>query len=355
MEEYRAAAVSAITSLGHEPIRAEDFSVSATSPQVTCLAGVRSADAIILLLGERYGPIQTSGLSATHEEYREAKERCPIFAFVQDGKNIAGAQRAFLDEVQSWNSGHYRGSFANADDLRSGIIKSIHHWELSRAVGSVDGNEMLQRAIALLPANRRQTHTNPALAVAITGGPLQSVLRPSELEDSSRHQVLLKSALFGEVPIFTVSQETKVVTEDHSLILKQQSHLFILDEQGSIVQIRSLPDKKGSLAYIIEEEVQNALATTLQFANWTLSYIDPVERLSHVAIAATLVDGGQFGWRTRREHEASPNAGTIRMSSGNDLIPVNLSPAYRPRAALRLEHERLAEDLLILLRRNYKS
>ncbi len=36
-----------------------------------------------LLLGARYGKRQASGLSATNEEYREAKTRCRVLAFVQ--------------------------------------------------------------------------------------------------------------------------------------------------------------------------------------------------------------------------------------------------------------------------------
>jgi len=84
-EEYRNAASEAIQSLGHEVVRAEEFAASPTSPQVACLSGVRSADVIVVLLGARYGANQPSGLSATHEEFREAKEDKPVFAFIQSG------------------------------------------------------------------------------------------------------------------------------------------------------------------------------------------------------------------------------------------------------------------------------
>ncbi len=71
----REAACSAITLLGCEPARAEDYAASATSPRVACLAGVRASDAVVLILGSEYGSAsQESGLSATHEEYREARE-----------------------------------------------------------------------------------------------------------------------------------------------------------------------------------------------------------------------------------------------------------------------------------------
>ena len=73
MEPYREAAAQAIRTLDHEPRMAEDYGASPGSPQETCLRGVRNADATVLLLGTRYGARQESGLSATHEEYREAR------------------------------------------------------------------------------------------------------------------------------------------------------------------------------------------------------------------------------------------------------------------------------------------
>ena len=55
--------------LDHEEVIAEQFPALPNSPQSACLASVREADAMILILGERYGAIQESGLSATQEEY----------------------------------------------------------------------------------------------------------------------------------------------------------------------------------------------------------------------------------------------------------------------------------------------
>jgi len=70
MEDHRAAAREAAESLGYTVIAAEDFRASPRSPQQACLEGVRDADVVVLVLGERYGTPQRSGLSPTHEEYR---------------------------------------------------------------------------------------------------------------------------------------------------------------------------------------------------------------------------------------------------------------------------------------------
>ncbi len=353
MEPYRTAAAVAIRSLGHEVVQAEDFPVSSTSPQVACLAGVRAANAVVLLLGERYGPLQVSGMSATHEEYQEAKDRCPIFAFVQSDVPREPDQEAFLGEVQAWSGGHYRGSFKGADDLQSTVIAALHRWELSQAAGQVDPAEMLGRATTLLP-DRRQGYSSPMLAIAIVGAPLQSVLRPSELEGQELKDVLLKAAYFGEVPIFTPAERTETTLIQHALLLKQERRSLMIDEQGSVSQRLPLTEGRAGRSFLIEEDVRETLTKALRFATWVLHYIDPIERLSHVAVAVSLVDTNYLGWRTRQEHQASPNGGTVRMAAGDDPIRANLSPAHRSRAALRLEYEKMAVDLVVLLRRAYR-
>ena len=355
MEPYRAAAAAAVRSLGYDPIQAEDFAASSASPRVACLEGVRAADAVILLLGERYGPVQTGDLSATHEEYREAKDRCPVFAFVQKGIALEERQQAFLEEVQAWSVGHLRRDFATEEDLRQGVTKALHQWSIARSAGTVDGEELLQRAIALLPSDRRHSYGGGVLSVAVAGGPLQPILRPGELEGSELHDVLLKAALFGEIPIFAKSEGNDTALEEHSLIVKQKDRSLLVNEQGSISLRLPVPRDGSGLGFIIEEDVQDTLLKALRFAAWALSYIDQSERLSHVAIAAALNDAHYLGWRTRREHEASPNGGTMRMPRGDGPIQATLSPPHRARAVLRLEANKLAEDLLVRLRRPFKS
>lgn len=77
MEPIRAVARQVVTTLRHDPVMAEDFGARPMSPQIACLSGVRESDLVILILGEHYGAVQPSGISATHEEYREAKVPSP--------------------------------------------------------------------------------------------------------------------------------------------------------------------------------------------------------------------------------------------------------------------------------------
>ena len=99
MKTLRAAAKAGVVALGHEPVMAEDFGAVPRSPQVACLDGVRQAAMVVLVLGDRYGAKQASGISATHEEYREAKTRCPVLAFIQEPTSPEPEQAAFIAEV----------------------------------------------------------------------------------------------------------------------------------------------------------------------------------------------------------------------------------------------------------------
>ena len=121
MEDHRAAARLAAESLGHTVTVAEDFRASPQSPQQVCLGAVRDADAVVLVLGPRYGAPQESGVSPTHEEYREARGTKPVLAFVQTGFTREPQQERFVEEVSAWEGGGYRESFDTPESLRTAV------------------------------------------------------------------------------------------------------------------------------------------------------------------------------------------------------------------------------------------
>lgn len=353
-EDYREAAATAIRALGHEVIRAEDFGASPDSPQRACLAGVREADIVIMLLGDRYGAKQESGLSATHEEYREARDRCDVLAFVQDGVDRDPDQNPFVGEIQDWASGQYTSHITDPEQLRDGVTQALHQLELARATGPVDGDELLQRSLALLPEHDRSHATETRLELAIASGPRQSVLRPSQLENAALHDKVMQNALFGEFRLLNPSDGTDARVEQDKLVVEQPHAFITLDEDGSIRISTHLEGSDQGLPVIIEEEVRNQIARSINYAAWLLEEIDPVHRLSHCSPVVMI--GGQtyLGWRTRREHDQSPNQASIGRSWGESPHPVHLTPPHRPRAALRVQLDSIADDLTVLLRREFR-
>jgi Domain of unknown function (DUF4062) len=238
MEQIRRAARAAVLALGHQPIMAEDFGARTSSPQVACLDELRQADAVVLILGQRYGAAQPSGLSATHEEYREARGRKTVLAFVQEGVERMPDQDSFVREVQSWEGGSFRAGFSGPEDLQPAITRALHNWQLAIAVGPLDPQDMLNRARALIPPEQRGSFSGiTSLVVAIVGGPTQPVLRPIEIESAALAQDLLQAALFGPQRIFDPANGSSNTVKGHTLILEQ-------DRGGASVSLDGFPCKE---------------------------------------------------------------------------------------------------------------
>jgi len=359
MQPIRAAARSAITTLGHEPIMAEDFGALPRSPQVACLDGVRQAGAVVLILGARYGATQPSGLSATHEEYREARGRCPVLAFVEEGvtPEPEPEQEAFIREVQAWDSGLIRVGFPDLVQLERKVIQALHQLDVLSVATPFDAREVLDRALALFPKERDSY--SAMLSLAVASGPAQAVLRPSQIEAPVLAETLEKEALYGAIRVFVRGGGSEATVRDGALVLEQasqrgrSSRSIRLDPQGSLLIRLPVESNEHGMSVILVETLQEQLAVALRYAAWTLNHVDPTQRLSHVVVAAQLTGG--FAMRTRREHEASPNSVQMGSSHGRDeRRPVHLLPAHLPRPALAQQADQLVEDLVTLIRRQWR-
>lgn len=360
-EDQRAAARSAIVALRHEPVVAEDFGAQATSPQVACLQGVRSSDLVVLILGARYGFVQgTSGVSPTHEEYLEARGSKPILMFVQEGVEREEPQAKFISDVGAWQSGHFRAGFKTADELRDLVTRAIHDFQLANAAGPLDTAALTAAAEGMLPKARQNSQaSSPVLHIGIVGGPIQRLIRPAELESPKLADAIHQQALFVEPKLFSKSQGVDTSINDSALIIEQERGARVqLAEDGSLLLRLPLGKTEGrrgngfGFFAVIEEDVLRELATALEFSAWLLDKIDPTQRITHVAIAASIEASDYMGWRTQEEQDASPNSGTMRMGNSQQAPS---SSTDRPRAALRFQAAELAEDLMVHLRRQMKT
>ena len=194
------------------------------------------------------------------------------------------------------------------------------------------------------------------LNVAFVGGPFQRVLRPAQLEDPALARALHQQALFGEQSVFNGAKGMDSGIYGAALVLSQDRGSRIqLDEHGSLLirlplerpELRSRSSFGGGLA-IIEEIVVRQLIAAVAYADWLLEKIDPTQRLTQVAVAASIDAADFLGWRTQAEDDASPGSGPMRMGRDEDLAPISVD---RRRAALRYETRALAEDLMVPLRR----
>ena len=350
MEKYRDAVEGAARTLRQEVIRAEDFPASPSTPQQACLRGVREADVTILILGSRYGDPQSSGLSPTHEEYREARNRCPVIVLVEDGVEPEAQQAAFIQEVRDWSQGHYTASFRDVDEIRAAATLGLHDLALAQATGPVDSEEMLVRAHALMN-DTHQSH-EVQLVLAITGGPAQQILRPIEIEAPELSDEIQKEALFGPHRVLDRAEGTEARIVQHGLLLEQRSASVYLDPQGSVRIVMSPQgiDGAGFNLAVIEEDVCEQLERGLRFIAALLDTVDGSHRLTHVAVAVALIGGDYLGWQTRDESARSPNSVSVAVGGGGSE-PVSLVPPHLPRPAIGLNTREIAEDLTVSLRR----
>ena len=381
MEDFRDAVAEAIDTLSYDAVRSEDFNASPESSRIACLEGVRSSDALILIVGERYGDQQASGLSATHEEYKEAREtHRPVIVMVQEVQEDVireALQNDFLQEIRDWQEGLYTGSFGTRDELFKKTIASFHQIALQNATGPIDSNEIIQRALAQLSQRdqlrfyekiihqgsphrenyfiQRYYPPRPYLALALTCGPRQSVLRPAQMESSDLSKRLLETALYEPASLFTPQEGTDKEIENDVLVLMQKSRFVRLNEHGSISYAVILPSPAHRWPEIIEKEVREQIDRFIQFANEVLNYIDDSKRLSHCVIAALLLNANDANWRTLSSQEKNLSPMTIQRVLAPTMQTITLSPPIRTRAELRSQRAHLVEDLTILLRREFHA
>lgn len=118
----RSAAMRAITSRGARAIAWETITPAPVKAEDAWLGGVDASDALVLLLGARYGARRDDGLSATHAEFERAQARgIPRWVFVDSRGNEerdAPLRRWIEDDL---SRRHSYARFDSADALEARI------------------------------------------------------------------------------------------------------------------------------------------------------------------------------------------------------------------------------------------
>ena len=181
-EAYRAVVQTAVETLGHEVIRAEDFGASDLVASGCVPVGRAPGRPCHLAIG--------------------AALRCrPALRHCGNSRRIPGGPRPqghhslcrrrerpraspgrFVKEVQAWEGGLFTKSFSDEESLRRGVTKALYDHMLAQARGAPDPHEIKQRAVSLLPENERGwSRSYPLLGIAVAGGPKQVLLRPVKI------------------------------------------------------------------------------------------------------------------------------------------------------------------------------
>jgi len=355
-DPFRDAAADGVKVLRHAPLRSEDYSASPASPQQTCLQGVRDADVTIVLLGERYGEVQPSGMSATHEEYLEARNHKTAIVLVQEGVVLEPRQTKLLAEVRTWTGGIVE-TFGSAVALRDLVIRVLRDFELGQLRSRVDENELLARAKDMIPATG--SGAAAALAVAIAPGPATQLVRPADLDRFGEE--VRREALTGPAAVLDPALGAELNVREYVIVRQRQSISSVaVDNAGRFVAMQPLlaprPIGSGVIA-VIEEDVKSQIERALHLGDRILDYADKLRRSSDLVIVAALIGGSLWPWRTRAEHQANPNFAAMGLGArtlGSETVYANLTPPRIPRGDLAHRRSEIAEDLTVILRHQVK-
>ena len=248
--EYREAAVLGIRQAGCEPVRAEDFPAQTTSPRTACLDGVRSADALVLILGQRYGFVGPSGLSsATEEEYEEARRtHKSILVFLQADVAHEPQQRSLVGKVQSYVDGHWRKTFQESSELTELVTNAVVAADLAGA--PFRSSQAVMRVTSELTWDPPNSANAVFLRTVWTTLRDEEVIDPLVLGDEAFKKDMLRLGHECDPPLFDYGH-SKISTVEPSLIRicqgdfhswRDAQHLVAVEvnTQGTLVVIQNV-------------------------------------------------------------------------------------------------------------------
>ncbi len=218
-KNFRDAAGEGIRQAGCEPVRAEDYPVATTSPRKSCLDGVRSADALVLLLGQRYGFVGPSGLGATEEEYDEArKNHMPILVFLQEGEPEAD-QEKFVERVQGYVDGHWRKVFRDSATLTQLVRAAV----LAANLGGARRHQAQARTRIGALLSRRPPEISGAVWLQTVWATLrdEEVIDPVDLDGEAFNRQPVRLAHECVPPLFDYQERKRSIVKPDYLRIEQ--------------------------------------------------------------------------------------------------------------------------------------
>lgn len=180
-EEHRGAVRRLVEALGHEPVLIGETSPALPhSAQQACLSAVEACDVMVLLLGAKYGTVQRSGMSATHEEWVHARDLGKeILALKERSKPASKQQADFVREVRNYEDGLSYKPFSALAEMQEEVVRALRRVERERRQASdfaqqLPGSvgELLESMRTLFPDSLIRTQGVMGAVAAGTGSDL---------------------------------------------------------------------------------------------------------------------------------------------------------------------------------------
>ncbi len=157
----RLAVKEVVEELQLNPILAEGLGARPETPREVTLSLVRQSDIYIGLFWQRYGEVSSGGLSATEEEYQEARAFSkPILIYIKEpAPNRDKLLARFLSELEQYDRGHLRTTFATMNELRGNVKRDIMREVSKLAKGArMDGTPYKMQTTSMGPKQEEDVY-----------------------------------------------------------------------------------------------------------------------------------------------------------------------------------------------------
>jgi hypothetical protein len=351
-EDVRAAARAGVETYGHRAVMAETSGAAATSPQRALLDRVSSSDVLLLLVGPRYGVHQASGLSATEEEFDEARRHGkPILILVQEGERESEQEEFLARTTGGWEGGIFRDTFRDGSDVGLAVVRALRNLNERGARAELEP-AAAARAQDLASGGRREGYRHGGSTARIVLVPLlgHRLLNARMLEDGELPDEISGAARAARL-VPQSSGITSHVSADGIRLDVGERHLgltLVIGANGEIVAEASVSgdDQNSGSMRIIPERLQQAIRGAIDFAESVWQRIDPRGEVQELAVTIAIPDAQQKRWGRGR------GGTSISMGGMFSMPPTAVSP-QPPRIVRRadLARDETTEDLVAEMRR----
>lgn len=353
---YRDAAAEGVIAAGGAPLRVEDRPALDQSARNACLDLVEAADVYVVLIAGHGGWITPSGVPATHEEFRHARQKGkPILVLLEDCDRDETAQR-LADEASDYVDGRFRITYSTPEEVSLAVAEGLTEL-LPRFEKPMRNPTSIHAAATGAFLDRQQT----VLRIAIGSEREGELFDPLRLEDPGFVESLHRLGHDSSVGLFnyerkkevTVARDGVTVTQTperdpalYSQLVVRPDGLLVVETNVTGRQARSRPsDMIGSMA-ILESDVSAGADRGLGMLGAVYSEMDPHKRFDRLLVSATLGNVGHRTW-----YESPPLAGPYPMRMrGSDVTSAFDSPRPVTRPELS-ERDALRERIVVMLRR----
>lgn len=358
-EKERAAVREAILELEMVPVMSEDFPAAPESPQIACLQKVSSSALFILLLGERYGYVGSSGIAVTEEEFNEARRRgLPVFAMVKKCKKEPD-QEAFQKRIGDYGNGLFLRTFETPTDLKREIKRALEETHMIPGVTQLTDVQAAEFLRERGGERNYRGSDSPKLSLSIV--PMrqgESVFTIDCLEKPKWKTLVEQRLLFGDPSLFSRRLSTGTKDDMDSFKVYQEDSRQIevstiqIQENGVIrFQTVLKNDDENSGGYIVDEGgVSNLIHAFIEFAKLTYSELEiyPLLPRYFFWISFSNMDYQKFGKpSSSRSFSISHNAAANPMVVPELPLPVSI--------AEMLNASEFSSKCLTRLRRFFKA